>query len=272
MSETTPSRRQQITRKIVIDLMIMTVIGIFLALIGPFGSISQPLSLRLISWLSFAYLGYAIYSPMGVIVDKMARGFDLPPAPLWVFAVAIATIPMTAAVWAVGFMPQPVPLPTLDQALTRYFYVFVVGGAVTALFFFVESQQESAQPEAGDEPSERTPVVAPPVEQDESLAIRFLERIPPHLGDEILALEMEDHYVRVHTALGSDLVLMRMRDAVAELDGLEGAQVHRSWWVARDAVTGSAKDGRNVRLVLKGGLEAPVSRTNAPVLKQAGWY
>ena len=27
---------------------------------------------------------------------------------------------------------------------------------------------------------------------------------------------MEDHYLRVHTALGSDLILLRMRDAVAE--------------------------------------------------------
>ena len=51
-----------------------------------------------------------------------------------------------------------------------------------------------------------------------------------------IALQGEDHYVRIHTALGSELVLMRLGDAIQELDGLEGERVHRSWWVARRAV------------------------------------
>ena len=83
---------------------------------------------------------------------------------------------------------------------------------------------------------------------------------------------MEDHYVRAHTAMGSDLILMRMRDAVSELDGLEGEQVHRSWWVARGAVEDVKRGGRNIRLVLSGGLEAPVSRANVAPLKAGGWF
>ena len=82
---------------------------------------------------------------------------------------------------------------------------------------------------------------------------------------------MEDHYLRVHTALGSDLILLRMRDAVAELDGLEGLLVHRSWWVAKSAVRAVERDGRSVRLILPNELVAPVARTMVPVLKNAGW-
>ena len=82
---------------------------------------------------------------------------------------------------------------------------------------------------------------------------------------------MEDHYVRAHTALGSDLVLMRLRDAVAELGDIDGLQVHRSWWVARHAVSDVRRDGRNVRLLLDTGLEAPVSRANVQMLRDAGW-
>ena len=82
---------------------------------------------------------------------------------------------------------------------------------------------------------------------------------------------MEDHYVRVHTALGSEMVLMRLRDAVAQLAGIDGRQVHRSWWVARLAVEDVRREGRNVRLVLPGGLEAPVSRAQVAELKDAGW-
>jgi DNA-binding LytR/AlgR family response regulator len=99
----------------------------------------------------------------------------------------------------------------------------------------------------------------------------LLDQLPAELGSAIIALEMEDHYVRVHTALGSALVLMRMRDAATLLGELEGMQVHRSWWVARGAVEDVLRDGRNVRLKLARGIEAPVARANVAVLREARW-
>ena len=64
---------------------------------------------------------------------------------------------------------------------------------------------------------------------------------------------------------------MRLSDAIAELEGLEGAQTHRSWWVARDAVESTRRDGDKFVLVLKGGVEAPISRPNVRALREAGW-
>lgn len=64
---------------------------------------------------------------------------------------------------------------------------------------------------------------------------------------------------------------MRMRDAVAELDGLEGMQTHRSWWVARAAVEGSERENGALRLKLRNGLIVPVARATAPEVKAAGW-
>ena len=65
----------------------------------------------------------------------------------------------------------------------------------------------------------------------------FLDRLPLRLrGATIRAVQAEDHYLRLHTDRGSDLILMRLSDAVSELEGLEGARTHRSWWVAREAV------------------------------------
>ncbi|MFV4649348.1 LytTR family DNA-binding domain-containing protein, partial [Mycobacterium tuberculosis] len=64
----------------------------------------------------------------------------------------------------------------------------------------------------------------------------LLDRLPPRLGRNLLCLRMEDHYVRAHTDRGSDLLLMPLKAAVAELGEVEGMQVHRSWWVARSAV------------------------------------
>ncbi len=82
---------------------------------------------------------------------------------------------------------------------------------------------------------------------------------------------MEDHYVRAHTARGSDLILIPLKEAMAELEGVDGLQVHRSWWVAREAVAEPLTSGRNLTLRLTNGLEAPVSRASIARLKAAGW-
>jgi DNA-binding LytR/AlgR family response regulator len=99
----------------------------------------------------------------------------------------------------------------------------------------------------------------------------FFRRIPPALGRDLLALEMEDHYLRIHTAVGSDLILLRLRDAMAELGEGAGLQVHRSWWVAHGAVQGVNRDGQRLNLILRNGLEVPVSKTRREAVKAAGW-
>ena len=98
----------------------------------------------------------------------------------------------------------------------------------------------------------------------------FFRRIPPALGHELLALEMEDHYLRIHTAVGSDLILLRLRDAMAELGPTRGRQVHRSWWVAEGAVAESERGTRPL-LVLRNGLKVPVSKSFRDQAKEVGW-
>ncbi|MGB3472050.1 MAG: LytTR family DNA-binding domain-containing protein [Erythrobacter sp.] len=272
-----------LARKIVIDLTIMTAIGVVLAFIGPFGSFAQPLAYRLVTWVCFAWIGYAIYSPMSWFVDRLHGGLDLPRPFAWLIGVIIATVPMTAIVWSIGFLPGPVRAPTLEEALTSYFYVFLVGGGVTGFFYLIESRGQAgphpsntpAPPAAPAPAEEPPPAPAPAPEPMPEPTNPLLDALPPELGSDIIALEMEDHYVRVHTALGSELVLMRLRDAMAcmatHLPEVEGRQVHRSWWVARLAVEDVRRDGRNVRLLLAREIEAPVSRAQVSELKDAGW-
>jgi hypothetical protein len=118
------------------------------------------------------------------------------------------------------------------------------------------------------------PVVAPAAAAPSGAALpaAFAERLPLRLrSGRLLALAAEDHYLRVYTDAGDDLVLMRMADAVAMLADVPGARVHRSWWVARAAVTGSRRDGDRLALILENGLCAPVSRAERPGLVAAGW-
>lgn len=97
--------------------------------------------------------------------------------------------------------------------------------------------------------------------------------MPAALRDaELLAIEAEDHYLRLHTDRGSALILMPLSEAVAMLDGMDGLRTHRSWWVARGAVVEAARGNGRARLTLKNGLQAPVSRTYAPELRRSGWF
>ena len=95
----------------------------------------------------------------------------------------------------------------------------------------------------------------------------LLSRLPPEIGSDILALETEDHYLRVHGARGSALILMRMADAVALLDPRLGAQVHRRWWVAQAAVAGMQTDGQKLSLRLVDSSIVPVGRTFSAAAK-----
>jgi DNA-binding LytR/AlgR family response regulator len=89
----------------------------------------------------------------------------------------------------------------------------------------------------------------------------LLSRLPPGIGSDIIALETEDHYLRVHAVGGSALILMRMADAVALLDPRLGAQVHRRWWVAEAAVEGVRTEGQKLFLCLIDKSLVPVGRT-----------
>ena len=89
---------------------------------------------------------------------------------------------------------------------------------------------------------------------------------------DLWAVEAEDHYLRLHTSRGQDLILMRLADAIVELEGIEGARTHRSWWVARDAVVAAERADGRATLTLTGGAKAPVSRAYVKPLREAGWF
>lgn len=87
----------------------------------------------------------------------------------------------------------------------------------------------------------------------------------------ILALESEDHYVRVHHPGGSSLLLYRLGDAIADVRPDVGLQVHRSWWVASDAVVGTFVRGYKRWLLLTNDLQVPVSRTYSRAVLDQRW-
>jgi DNA-binding LytR/AlgR family response regulator len=113
-------------------------------------------------------------------------------------------------------------------------------------------------------------VVAPPSPQAEEQFRRRLTAKRRHAR--LLAVQAEDHYLRVHTDAGEDLLTLRFADALADLSQAHGLQIHRSWWVSAEAIEGVRWRKGAGEVQLAGGLVAPVSRTHAPALRQAGWF
>ena len=87
----------------------------------------------------------------------------------------------------------------------------------------------------------------------------------------VLALQAEEHYVRIYYPEGSELVHYRFRDAVDEMPDELGLRVHRSWWVADRAVQSAQRGSRRWQLTLENGVDVPVSDSFAAAARERGW-
>ena len=243
------------------SVAIAIVAGLFLAYAGAVGTAAAPLSQRLGYWLTTMILATLIGA--GVFLPVYLNGWLARRPLVGSVLVALAmSAPLTVLVWFLGPQFFPAFLATDPKSLPGHFPpVLLVSLLMTAINHL-----------AADHAARRAVGVTHASAAGAAPA-KFLERLPLKLkGAELDAVEAEDHYLRLHTSRGSDLILMRLADAVTELEGIEGAQTHRSWWVAKAAVVDARRgDGRAV-LTLTNGVEAPVSRSYAGALRAAGWF
>ena len=172
-----------------------------------------------------------------------------------VAAAAIISVPVLASLYFyIGAFGAWMPLHLLPM---QYIYVFAVSLTLTVVGYLISRTQDAARKGEGPAPADA--------------AQRFLDRLPVKFRRaELWAISSEDHYLRVYTNLGEELILMRLADAVRELDGAAGVQVHRSWWVAKEGVSDARRDNGKLVLVLKNGTDVPVSRTYQAAAREAG--
>ncbi|MGX1586660.1 LytTR family DNA-binding domain-containing protein [Brevundimonas diminuta] len=234
--------------------------GVFLALGGAFGSSGAPLAQRLVYWVPVLVVGGLWGHLCSLLVERF---IDVDARP-WLGAAALTLVitgPLTLMVWAMTGLMFEGRLRHADDL--RHFFppVALITAVLSILNIFLGRKQPI-------ETHAAAPGAAP---------ARFLDRLPPRLrGARLIAVQAEDHYLRLHTDRGSDLILMRLSDALGELEGLEGAQTHRSWWAAKGAVASVARGDGRAALTLDGGpggeLVVPVSRRYAKALRDAGWW
>ncbi|WP_426050326.1 LytTR family transcriptional regulator DNA-binding domain-containing protein [Brevundimonas sp. SL161] len=253
----TPTRSMNTPRAWMIDLAAWAVVGAILGAVGPFGSFfNDTLPVRLAYWMTLALISGAVIGASVRWVWPVARRRRV-PAWAWVALLGVAItgpLGLFARVFAMGFWPGIRDRVSLIEWFGQTLLIELV-----FLAAYVAAHARAAQAPSG----ETSPMPTG--------AARILDRLPHRLGRDLLCLQMEDHYVRLHTPEGSVLGLTPLRTAITQVGAIEGMQVHRSWWVARQAVQGVVQDGRNLRLKLVSGLEAPVARSKVAELRAAGW-
>ena len=259
------------TKQVYLNVIAFLVTVALLVFLGPFGTWAfLPVSERLPFWASTVganwIVGYIAFS----VTSRKFRAREWPEWAGFVLAAAVAALPGTGMVWlAVTAYLEHRPSSVADVA-GLYGQVFVLHLIIGSLVFRLIDrarrrrggpEEESARPDGSAD-------VAPRAAPEAAI----LARLPARSRAALLHLRMQDHYVEVHTAAGSELLLLRFRDALREVEGVNGLQVHRSHWVARSAVAGvERRGGGRIALRLVNGSRVPVSRSFAPSLRSRGW-
>ncbi len=184
---------------------------------------------RLNPWLALGISGVAgasLFAPLALLIDLWLA--TEPPASLAaeLFGEWISVTPPVALCWVALNAPWLLGYRLEKRAETES-----------------ESINQSDEPrvEAESEPA-------------------FMSLLPPDKRGRLLLLKSELHYLQVLTDQGSSLILYNLGDAIDQLPQALGIMVHRSYWVALDAIEKLEKRGRQGVLSLGNGQSVPVSR------------
>ena len=229
-------------------------LGLLLGIVGPFGSyLNGDVLIRIADWTGMMLVGTVIAGLVVPLVVRVSSGFGLPRAFALAAALILSAVPISVVSAFVARTIWPWQTAAL-RPMDWFGQTLLVEICVVGLWLVVESARKQWPV---DEPLASVEVAAVPGEQ-------------PSI-DPVLCLQMEDHYVRVHRASGSILELMTLADAIIRYGAADGLQVHRSWWVASEAVQKGERDARNWRLRLRNGLLVPVARNRISTVRRRGW-
>jgi DNA-binding LytR/AlgR family response regulator len=235
------------------------VFAVFLLTVsGPFGTFeSFGMAQRAGYWAAMVVICYLAGQGATTFFLELLRPLIAQRWPRVIVAALLAALPLTVVVVAINSLA----FQRFDGSglVSSWIYVTLITLAiVVALVSFTER----LTPPVADVPAAAPVPDAPPP---------ILERVPLPQRGRLLALIVEDHYVDIVTDRGKALVLMRLADAMRETGSVAGLQIHRSHWVARDAVVKAHRSDGKVLLELSNGIRLPVSRGFLPAVKEAGF-
>jgi len=231
-------------------LVTWLVLSILTTLAGPFGSYAAfSLAVRAIYWPVLIGLGMLVGSAVRVLVERRMSTHGLWPGTLLIAVVNVSLFAPPLYIVTHWLGEAGNRLPSLAETA---FFVFASSLGVGA----VRNVMAATASDSGS-----SPTAALPRQPDAPEALpRLIQRLPEPRQAPLQRLSVRDHYVVIHTALGTDTLLMRFADAMAETAPVDGLQVHRSHWVAAAEVAEVLRRGGRTLLLMRDGTEVPVSR------------
>lgn len=222
--------------------------GVILSILAPYGTSAFSLPTRIVYWMGLCMAG----GLGATIIDTVAHkaGWTLKS---WQRALGQSIgATLVVSVILLGFTMMTYGWPGWFHILTLPFFIWVISIIICAIGELSRSRKAAAPIEI------KRPAI--------------FDRLKPSLRSaELYALSSEDHYVRIITSKGDDLILMRLSDAIKETAPLKGLQTHRSWWVAEAGVEAVKKQDGKLSVLLKNESSAPISRNKSKTVRDAGW-
>ncbi len=233
-------------------LALWAVLTLLVALAGPFGTYAgMRFPVRLGYWGGLIGASIPVAYIFRVLTDR-----GLAHLRNWQRSVTVAVI-FSSAFAPVVYLTTKA-LEGVGQATMVPFWVMWLTTFVASIL--VCTVKSLWQPVSADLTAAPPAAFAPAIPAHQHIP-QILARIDADKRGDVLHLSVRDHYVVVQTARGEATLLMRFADAIRELDGVEGLQVHRSHWVAKMAVAEPVRASGRLQLRLRDGRLVPVSRS-----------
>lgn len=251
-------------KNILSDCLVVAIFVLFLTFLKPFGMHQISFLYSGSFWTIICFSGYAVYSP--VIKILSARLSNSLPQPFNNAAIRLIISTLMACAIMALFAPFIInlffnSLENYWQSLPMSFLACVFIGGVIAGVSSIKSilirQNKQLQQSEKALTNESEKIITIQNQQVNEL----INELPLEKRGRLICLQMDDHYLNIVTDKGQHLLLIRFKDALLKLENYDGFQTHRSWWVSREAVAASKKEGRKLILIMENGLEVPVSQT-----------
>jgi hypothetical protein len=189
-----------IQRPIAREVILLACAGLFMATVGAFNTrdpgVVRPAVYWMVVVIAGGLVGVALEIPLAARIQGRLRRA--------VVLTLVMSAPVMVIVWLASGAVWGSPL-SLERLLGLWPSVLLVCAALNAIRYGV--RREPLEPAAG--------------ETQPAPGMLFRQRLSARgRAAPIYAVEAQDHYLRVHTGAGTELVLMRFGDALVELDGL----------------------------------------------------
>ncbi|MGB1361380.1 MAG: LytTR family DNA-binding domain-containing protein [Alphaproteobacteria bacterium] len=135
--------------------------------------------------------------------------------------------------------------PSINMVMTILLLFLLISGTMNGIHFLIRPKNKTVAP--------------------------IMLNIPMPKRGQLWALQAQDHYVNIITSKGSHLIYIKFNEALKQTGNIDGIQISRSYWVAKNGLQDIIKQsGKNI-CILKDGTKIPIAKNHLDNIKNKKW-